>query len=97
MHSIVMDSLKASLEAWLDKAKPEQAMVDLMLLLLPLSVQLLPLLQLLGVLLLLLSSSPPPLQQGMLLLQSQVVAILRCRSLLSQAVALLIGNLWVFV
>ena len=42
MHSIVMDSLKASLEARLDKAKPEQAMVDLMLLLLPLSVQLLP-------------------------------------------------------
>ena len=73
-----MDSLKASLEARLDKAEPEQAMVDLMLLLLPLSVQLLPLLQLLGVLLLLLSSSPPLLLQGMLLLQSRIVAILRC-------------------
>ena len=33
MHSIVMDIIKASLEARLDKAKPEQAMEDLMLLL----------------------------------------------------------------
>ena len=56
MHSVAMGSLKASLATWLDKAKPEPAMVGLMLLLLLLSVPLLPLLSLLGVLLLLLSS-----------------------------------------
>ena len=56
MHNVAMGSLKASLATWLDKAKPEQAMVGLLLLLLLLSVPSLPLLSLLGVLLLLLPS-----------------------------------------
>ena len=97
MHSVARGSLKASLATWKEEARPKSTLVGMLLLLLLLSVPSLPLLSLLGVLLLLLSSSPPLLLQGMLLLQSRIVAILRCRCLLSQAVALLIGNLWVFV
>ena len=97
MHNVAMGSLKASLASWLDKAKPEPAMVGLMLLLLLLSVPLLPLLSLLGVLSLLLSLSPPLSLQEMMLLLRRSVAVVQCLRLFMQAVASPIGDMWVFM
>ena len=98
MHNVAMGSLKASLATWLDKAKPEPAMVGLMLLLLLLSVPMLPLLSLLGVLLLLLSLSPPlSLQEMLVLLLRRRVAVVQCLRLFSQAVASPVGDMWGFM
>ena len=90
--------MKASLATWLGEARPKSALVGLLLLLLLLSVPPLPLLSLLGVLLLLLSSSPPLLLQEMLLLLlRRSVAVVPCWCMFLQAVALPIGDVWVFM
>ena len=97
MHSVARGSLKASLATRLDEARPESALVGLLLLLLLLRVPSLPLLSVLGMLLLLLSLSPSLSLQEMLLLLRRSVAVVQCLRLFSQAVASPMGDMWVIM